>query len=71
METPRLKRINELAKKEREKGLTPEEKLEQQELRAEYLAVFKNNFVNQLEHTYIVDEKGNKRKVRRKSEKKD
>lgn len=71
METPRLKRINELAKKEREKGLTAEEKLEQQELRAEYLAVFKNNLVRQLDNTYIVDSKGNKRKVQRKPQKKD
>ena len=70
METPRLKRINELAKKEKEQGLTPEEKLEQQELRAEYLAVFKNNLVSQLENTYIVDEKGNKRKIRKKPENK-
>lgn len=67
METKRLKRINELAKKQREVGLTEEEKLEQQELRAEYLAVVRNNLVAQLENTYIVDEKGNKRKVTRKN----
>lgn len=66
METPRLKRINELAKKEKEQGLTPEEKAEQAALRKEYVAAFKKNLVAQLENTYIVDEKGNKRKVQKK-----
>ncbi len=66
METPRLKRINELAHKEKETGLTPEEKQEQARLRSEYVAAFKKNLVAQLENTYIVDEEGNKRKVRRK-----
>lgn len=67
METPRLKRINELAKKEKEQGLTLEEKQEQAALRKEYVAAFKKNLVAQLENTYIVDEKGNKRKVQKKN----
>lgn len=67
METPRLKRINELAKKEKAQGLTPEEKTEQATLRKEYVAAFKKNLVAQLENTYIVDEKGNKRKVQKKN----
>lgn len=67
METPRLKRINELAQKEKTQGLTPEEKAEQAVLRKEYVAAFKKNLVAQLENTYIVDEKGNKRKVQRKN----
>lgn len=71
METPRLKRLNELAHKEKETGLTREEKEEQARLRKEYVAAFKRNLVAQLENTYIVDENGNKRKVQKKSEKKD
>ncbi len=66
METPRLKRINELARKQRETGLTEEERREQEKLRREYVTAFKKNLVAQLENTYIVDENGAKRKVRRK-----
>ena len=66
METPRLKRINELARKQRETGLTKEERREQEKLRREYVTAFKKNLVAQLENTYIVDENGAKRKVRRK-----
>lgn len=66
METPRLKRINELARKQRETGLTEEERREQEKLRREYVTAFKKNLVAQLENTYIVDENGVKRKVRRK-----
>ncbi|MBE6827255.1 MAG: DUF896 domain-containing protein [Ruminococcaceae bacterium] len=71
METDRLKRINELAKKQRTEGLTEAEMLEQQRLRKEYLAAFKKNLVAQLDNTYIVDSEGNKRKITRKSEKPD
>jgi len=66
METARLKRINELAHKEKEEGLTEQEKAEQARLREEYLAAFKKNLVAQLDNTYIVDEHGHKRKIRRK-----
>jgi uncharacterized protein YnzC (UPF0291/DUF896 family) len=66
METERLKRINELAHKEKTEGLTEAEKAEQARLRREYLAAFKKNLVEQLDNTYIVDGQGHKRKVRRK-----
>ncbi len=66
METARLKRINELAHKEKEEGLTEAEKAEQARLRGEYLAAFKKNLVAQLDNTYIVDEHGHKRKIHRK-----
>lgn len=65
METPRLKRLNELARKQRETGLTREEIEEQEKLRREYVAAFKKNLEAQLENTYIVDENGNKRKIRK------
>lgn len=63
METARLKRINELARKEKEQGLTQAEKSEQAKLRREYLAAFKKNLVAQLDNTYIVDAQGHKRKL--------
>lgn len=68
MATSRVERINELAKKARESGLTPEEKAEQQKLRQEYLAAMRANIISQLENTYIVDENGNERKLKKKGE---
>ena len=65
-----INRINELARKSKTpEGLTEEEKLEQQQLRRLYIDSFKESLVGQLENTYIVDEKGNKRKVERKGKK--
>ena len=49
----RIERINALAKKQREEGLTEAEKAEQQKLRQEYLADFRNSFRMQLENTDI------------------
>ena len=70
MEKVKLDRINELARKSKTpEGLTEEEKLEQQKLRRLYIDSFKESLVGQLENTYIVDEKGNKRKVERKGKK--
>ena len=43
-----VKRINELAKKQKEVGLTEEEKLEQQKLRRAYIDAIRNNIVCQL-----------------------
>ena len=65
-----IDRINELARKSKTtEGLTEEEKVEQQKLRRLYIDSFKESLVGQLENTYIVDEKGNKRKVERKTKK--
>ncbi|MBQ7740667.1 MAG: DUF896 domain-containing protein [Eubacterium sp.] len=67
MEQKKIDRINELAKKAKTSdGLTEEEKKEQANLRLEYVNSFKANLISQLENTYIVDEKGNKRKLERK-----
>ena len=62
----RLDRINELAKKARETGLTPEEEAERAKLRAEYIAAFRKNVEAQLENTYIVDADGTKHKLKQK-----
>lgn len=56
--TKRLKRINELAAKSREAGLTPAEKAEQKQLRAAYIESFKANFRQQLETTQLFNKKG-------------
>jgi len=68
-ETERLKRINELAKKQKEVGLTDDERKEQALLRAEYLAAFRRNLEAELNNTYIVDPDGTKHKLEKKSEK--
>lgn len=65
MEQKKLDRINELARKSKAEGLTPEEKEEQAVLRSEYIAAYRASLVAALENTYIVDEKGNKTKVQK------
>lgn len=52
----KLDRINYLARKSKETELTEEEKLEQKNLRQEYLDAFRENFKKQLENIEIVDE---------------
>ena len=64
MEKSKIDRINELAKKE---NLTEEEKEEQKALRKEYIEEYKNNLRAQLDNTYIVDESGNKEKLKKKN----
>lgn len=48
-----IKRINELAKKKREEGLTEDEQKEQKELYKKYLASFRRNVEKQLENTDV------------------
>jgi uncharacterized protein YnzC (UPF0291/DUF896 family) len=68
MEQKKIDRINELAHKAKDTGLTEEEKAEQANLRLEYINSYKASLISQLENTYIVDEKGNKTKVKRKKD---
>ena len=63
MEQKKVDRINFLAKKQKAEGLTEEEKEEQKVLRREYIDAFKESLVSQLNTIYIVDEKGNKKKL--------
>jgi Uncharacterized protein conserved in bacteria len=58
-------RINELAKKAKEVGLTDEEKLEQEILRREYIEATKASLQRELDRTYIVDRFGVKRPIKR------
>ncbi len=62
-----IARINELAKKAKAEGLTPEEITERDKLRRIYIDNVKASLVGQLENTYIVDPDGTKHKVGKKS----
>lgn len=53
-----LKRINELANKKKTIGLNEEELLEQQELRQEYLRIFREGFKQQLKSITVIDPNG-------------
>ena len=59
-----IARINELAAKAKTVGLTAEETAERDKLRRIYIDNVKANLTGQLDNTYIVDEKGNKRKLK-------
>lgn len=58
-----IERINELSKKAKTMGLTPEEKEEQLVLRRAYIDSFKENLRAQLDNMYILEEDGTKTKV--------
>lgn len=59
-----IDRINELARKAKTVGLTPEENEERAVLRRAYNDSVVGDLRQQLDNTYIVDSKGNKRKLR-------
>ena len=62
-----IARINELAKKAKAEGLTPEELTERDKLRRIYIDSVKNNLVGQMENTYVVRPDGTKIKVEKKN----
>jgi len=62
----RIDRINELARKAKCEGLTEEEKLEQQALRKEYIADFKQSMVCALQNVVIVEPDGTRKSLRKK-----
>lgn len=68
MKQEQIDRINALARKSRESGLTDEEKEEQLALRQQYIQEYRDSLISQLDNTYIVDEKGNRRKLERKED---
>ena len=59
-----IDRINELARKAKTVGLTPEENEERAVLRRAYIDSVVGDLRQRLDNTYIVDSKGNKRKLR-------
>ncbi len=61
-----IARINELARKAKAEGLTPEELAERDKLRRIYIDSVKASLVGQLENTYILRPDGSKEKVQKK-----
>ena len=61
-----IARINELAKKNREEGLTEEELVERDKLRRIYIDSVTGNLKQQLDNTSIVYPDGTKKKVTKK-----
>ena len=59
MDSKKIARINELAKKKKIEGLTPEEAVEQAKLLEEYIAGYRRAVRHQFEGSKIVDEEGN------------
>ena len=55
----KIERINELARKKKENGLSKAEEQEQINLRKEYLEAFRGGMRNHIEGLKIVDEEGN------------
>lgn len=53
-----IERINFLAKKSKAEGLSPEEKLEQDKLRQEYLKNFRSRMKASLKNVTIVNDEG-------------
>ena len=65
MTQEKIDRINELARKAREEGLTPEEAEEQKALRAEYVADMRRSLTSQLDRIIIVEPDGTKRPLKK------
>ena len=63
-----IARINELAKKAKQEGLTPEETVERDKLRRIYIDSVKASLTGQLDNTYIVEKDGTKRKLERRGD---
>ena len=61
-----IARINELAKKAKTEGLTPEETVERDKLRRIYIDNVKASLTGQLDNTYYVRPDGTKEKLERK-----
>ena len=69
MDQKGIDRINELARKAKTpEGLTEWEEMERAALRREYIDSVLGSLKGQLDHTYIMDEKGNKKKLKKKGE---
>ncbi|WMJ84894.1 DUF896 domain-containing protein [Oscillospiraceae bacterium LTW-04] len=69
MEQKKLDRINEFARRVKAgEALSPAELAERDALRREYIESYRRSLVTQLNHTYVVDEQGNKTKLKRKDD---
>ena len=69
MDQKQIDRINELSRKARSpEGLTQWEEQERAALRREYIDSVLGNLQGQLDHTYVMDDPGNKHKLKKKGE---
>ena len=69
MDQKQIDRINELARKAKSpEGLTEWEVAERAALRREYIDSGLGRLEGHLEHTYIVEEQGNKKKLKKKGD---
>lgn len=64
MTKEQIDRINALARKAKAEGLTEAEREEQAVLRRAYIDSVLGNLKGQLDNTVIVDEKGNRRRLK-------
>lgn len=67
MKQEKIDRINAFTRLARERALTAEEKAERETLRQEYLAEWRLGTLQVLESTYVVDERGGRRKLGRRA----
>ena len=68
MDQKQIDRINELARKAKTVGLTPEEEQERAVLRRAYIDSVVGNLKGQLDNTYIMRPDGSKEKLSQKGE---
>ena len=69
MDQKQIDRINELARKAKSpEGLTEWEEAERAALRRDYIDSVLGSLKGQLDNTYLVDAKGQKRKLKKKGE---
>lgn len=68
MEQAKIDRINELAKKNKTVGLTPEEQAERAALRREYIDSMVGSLKGHLDNVYFVEEDGTQTKLKKKGE---
>ena len=66
MDQKQIDRINELARKAKTEGLTEEEVAERAVLRRAYIDSMVGNLKGHLDNTYLVDDKGNREKLKKK-----
>ncbi|MBO4669129.1 MAG: DUF896 domain-containing protein [Lachnospiraceae bacterium] len=64
MNEEKIARINQLYKKSKAEGLTPEERIEQAELRSEYIAAIRADLQDSLNHISLVNPDGSITDVR-------
>ncbi len=69
MTQEKIQRINELARKSRDQGLTEEEKAEQQALRREYAEAMKQSLKSQLDASVVIRPDGSSYRLTQKDKK--